>query len=117
MTGRLPGNFELEGWYSQPEISRPSNDFHFTSEGSAKFCGFNPPVSLVVQRSSLTLSRSIEYTSSGERAELMEKARSRLFSCQTSPPMTPAGILGRVFGLPDTRSSTCNLLKPFSLTV
>src|SRR5215471_13036870 len=79
ITGRLPENFPAGGRNSQPEISWPSNAFHFTSCGSAKFSAFRPLVSLVVHRSSLAVLMSTEYASSGERAELREKARSWFF--------------------------------------
>src|SRR5271165_4649839 len=115
-TGYFPDAGFTFGAYSQPEISLPSKLFHFTSFGSTKFCAGTPPVSLKVQRSSLSACTSTEYTSEGDWAELKLRARSRLFSLQCSALIWPVGSFGTERSLLVLRSSTCSLLSPFSLT-
>ncbi len=90
MTGRRPVNFAA-GLYRKPEIVRPSKLGQRTSSGSAKFAALRPPVSLSVQRSTLPVAASTEYTSDGDRADDSDRPMSRPFSCQSSEPMTPTG--------------------------
>ncbi len=88
ITGRGPAN-RFAGMYRKPEIMRPSKDFQWINSGSLNSAGFNPPVSLVVQRVSVALSTSMEKTSDGLRAEDSDNPRSRLLWCHRNPPMVP----------------------------
>src|SRR5262249_59881505 len=84
--------------------------------GGGKVAVFSPPVSLSVQRSTLPVSTSSEYTSDGERAETSTKPRSLLLLCHLRPEMEPAGNFdGNGFSLPVAVSSRCNVLTPSSL--
>src|SRR5205823_7172066 len=96
------------GRYKNPLIDRSSQLFQWTRSGSRTVETFTPPVSLSVQRSSLPVCVSSEYTSSGTLAELKLNPRSRLFLCQRGPLSTPRGSFGNATCLRVAVSSTCS---------
>ena len=75
---------------------------------------FNPPVSLSVQRSTLPVSTSSEYTSFGERADTTEMLRSLLLLCHLTPSTEPAGIFGVGSSLPVAVARRCSVPTPSS---
>src|SRR5437764_10368630 len=114
ITGRLPVNF-AGGRYRNPLIIFPSQLFQWISCGSEKLDVFRPPVSLNVQRSTLPVEISSEYTSEVERADVMLNPRSRLFLCHCTSLTMPFGRSGTRSSFRDAVSRTCSTPKPSSL--
>src|SRR5215475_16003819 len=93
ITGLGPLNL-LGGRYRNPLMERSSQLFQWISSGSENFVVSRPPVSLNVQRSSLLVEVSSEYTSEEERADSRLKANSWLRRRHRRPLRIPFGRLG-----------------------
>src|SRR5215471_13336621 len=99
ITGRGPVNF-AGGRRIQPEMDWASKLCHRTNSASTVLSVSIPAVSLRVQRSTLPVVTSSEYTSEGFRTDSYAIPRSRLFLCQDRLLNEPAGNFGTACSLP-----------------